>query len=459
MPIRKSLLFLSGVLLLVIGTADAGLEIRATSPEAVDGVVPIMAADSFHIDIWMNNTVESSELCGGGFSFQIYSPDASIESVIHVQTTGGRASTLSIEYLNGFKSDIFDVATLTDENGWGESSTPPYSTGVLPDSINFTFAGMGCLSDDLPDQEYIRFNLRTESGGRICIDSISHQSNSDWDWLFEEKFDPVTFGGPYCWDIGSGEDEPPVLTCPDDITMECEESTDPSNTGFASAVDDFDPDPTLNYSDAVAGNCPTVISRTWTAVDNNGNTSDPCVQTITVEDTTPPEITCPDDIMVLEGESTDPSETGEATAKDNCDSAPEITYLDDSSEEEFITRTWTATDSCGNSSECEQIITINPATDINDGNWRAIPEEFALAQNWPNPFNPSTNIELALPTASEWNLTIYNIAGQKVESFSGHHEAGYVTISWNAKNQSSGVYFYKVIAGEFSSTRKMLLLK
>ena len=88
-----------------------------------------------------------------------------------------------------------------------------------------------------------------------------------------------------------------------------------------------------------------------------------------------------------------------------------------------------------------------------------LPTEFALNQNYPNPFNPVTTIELALPTASDWTIAIFNVSGQKVAEYSGHSEAGIVTVNWDASNLASGLYFYKANAGNFSATKKMVLLK
>ena len=88
-----------------------------------------------------------------------------------------------------------------------------------------------------------------------------------------------------------------------------------------------------------------------------------------------------------------------------------------------------------------------------------LPTQFELSQNYPNPFNPTTTIELALPQASAYQLTIYNVIGQVVDVFEGHSEAGFVTINWDASRQSSGVYLYRVTAGNFSDTKKMILLK
>jgi hypothetical protein len=88
-----------------------------------------------------------------------------------------------------------------------------------------------------------------------------------------------------------------------------------------------------------------------------------------------------------------------------------------------------------------------------------LPTEFALNQNYPNPFNPVTTIELALPSASDWTIAIFNVSGQKVAEYSGHNEAGIVTVNWDASNLASGLYFYKANAGNFSATKKMVLLK
>jgi hypothetical protein len=88
-----------------------------------------------------------------------------------------------------------------------------------------------------------------------------------------------------------------------------------------------------------------------------------------------------------------------------------------------------------------------------------LPTEFSLKQNYPNPFNPTTTIEMALPVASDWTITIYNVTGQRIADYSGHSDAGPVRVEWNAEGAASGLYFYKVTAGQFSATKKMVLLK
>ena len=164
---------------------------------------------------------------------------------------------------------------------------------------------------------------------------------------------------------------PPVITlCAADITVECTDSTDPADTGMSTATDACDPAPVVTFADVTtAGVCAQeyTIARTWTATDACGNSST-CLQIITVDDSTPPVITmCAADVTVECTDSTDPADTGMSTATDNCDPAPVVTFADVTTagvcaQEYTIARTWTATDACGNSSTCLQIITVDDST-------------------------------------------------------------------------------------------------
>jgi hypothetical protein len=88
------------------------------------------------------------------------------------------------------------------------------------------------------------------------------------------------------------------------------------------------------------------------------------------------------------------------------------------------------------------------------------PVEFKLNQNYPNPFNPSTTVSFTIPKASNVKLSIYNQIGQQVgELVNRNLEAGSYNYTWNAGNQSSGIYFYELQANEFKSVRKMTLIK
>jgi len=89
-----------------------------------------------------------------------------------------------------------------------------------------------------------------------------------------------------------------------------------------------------------------------------------------------------------------------------------------------------------------------------------LPNEVALDQNYPNPFNPSTTISFSLPMASNVNLTIYNVLGQRVATLVNNHlDAGSHTLSFNAAKFASGVYFYRLEAGSYVALKKMMLLK
>jgi hypothetical protein len=88
-----------------------------------------------------------------------------------------------------------------------------------------------------------------------------------------------------------------------------------------------------------------------------------------------------------------------------------------------------------------------------------LPTEFAVRANYPNPFNAKTLINFDLPVKSDVNISIYSITGQLVEKISGNYEAGTHSVTWDASDVASGVYFYTVSAADFSQTMKMTLLK
>ena len=109
------------------------------------------------------------------------------------------------------------------------------------------------------------------------------------------------------------------------------------------------------------------------------------------------------------------------------------------------------------------VVTPTGVKEINgDG---VMPAQFELVGNYPNPFNPSTEIEFLAPTAGNVSIEVYNIAGQLVKTvFDGLVEPGIRIVSWDATDNNgnkvtSGVYFYKLIAGDKVDTRKMVLVK
>ncbi|MBX2990979.1 MAG: T9SS type A sorting domain-containing protein [Bacteroidetes bacterium] len=89
-----------------------------------------------------------------------------------------------------------------------------------------------------------------------------------------------------------------------------------------------------------------------------------------------------------------------------------------------------------------------------------VPSEFFLAQNYPNPFNPTTTITYQLPVVADVTLTVYDMLGREVATLvNGRRNAGNHSVQFDATGQASGVYFYKLQAGSFVQTKRMLLVR
>jgi hypothetical protein len=90
----------------------------------------------------------------------------------------------------------------------------------------------------------------------------------------------------------------------------------------------------------------------------------------------------------------------------------------------------------------------------------SVPKNFELHQNYPNPFNPTTMIKYNLPKSSHVALKIYNLVGQEIATLVNElQSAGEYEITWQPKGLPSGLYFYKIQAGDFSETKKIILQK
>jgi hypothetical protein len=93
-------------------------------------------------------------------------------------------------------------------------------------------------------------------------------------------------------------------------------------------------------------------------------------------------------------------------------------------------------------------------------NQNGIPKVFALNQNYPNPFNPTTNIKFQLPKQTFVSLKVYDILGRVVQTVVNEQkDPGYYDINFDGSNLASGLYFYKLEAGNFVDTKKMILVK
>ncbi|HVP10586.1 MAG TPA: HYR domain-containing protein, partial [Phycisphaerae bacterium] len=214
---------------------------------------------------------------------------------------------------------------------------------------------------------------------QVCdeTDLITWRPHSPPTLLGSFDGEPVT---PATINLSVADHVPPVLAgCPNDATVECDAVPPPA---VPTATDNCDPAPQIAYHEVrTDGNCTDnyALTRTWTATDRCGNSSN-CSQSITVRDTISPVLVgCPSSVTV-ECDAVPPPAA--PTATDNCDPAPQIAYnevlADGSCADDYVlTRTWTATDRCGNSSNCSQSITLHdtkpPQLSDCPGNQNVIP--------------------------------------------------------------------------------------
>ena len=114
-----------------------------------------------------------------------------------------------------------------------------------------------------------------------------------------------------------------------------------------------------------------------------------------------------------------------------------------------------------NTGSCRFIELYDPEGQVGIGdNTHNVPQSFSVLQNYPNPFNASTAIQYNLTEASHVVIDVYDLLGSKIETlYDGSRPAGSYKAIWNAEKVSSGVYFYKIQAGNYSETKKMVLLK
>jgi hypothetical protein len=89
-----------------------------------------------------------------------------------------------------------------------------------------------------------------------------------------------------------------------------------------------------------------------------------------------------------------------------------------------------------------------------------LPTGYSLSQNYPNPFNPSTKIKYSIPQTSNVVIKVFDVLGNEVATLMDEEKyIGTYELTWNAENLPSGVYFYQLKAGDFISTKKMILIK
>ena len=173
-----------------------------------------------------------------------------------------------------------------------------------------------------------------------------------------------------CVQIITVEDStPPEITCAADMTVQCFDEVPPRNPFLGTASDNCDANVFITFSRAEAvGPCPTVITRYYKAVDNCGNSAT-CSQVIVVDDTTPPVLSCPDDMAFECMEDIPAPDAGSVDATDNCADNVDVTWVrdfvsvqGDCPNEKTVLRSYRGTDACGNTAYCTQTFTIDDNT-------------------------------------------------------------------------------------------------
>ncbi|WP_317292986.1 T9SS type B sorting domain-containing protein [Aestuariibaculum lutulentum] len=330
-----------------INTTATNIEIECgvTDPDALqnwlDSNGGATATDNCGEVIWSNDYGQNTTVdCdGNGILVTFTATDAcgnkttTTATYIIKDTTAPTITTAAAAYV----AECDGAGNVTELNDWLNSNGGAVATddcSVIIWSNNFTI-----LSDDCG-------NTGSATVIFTATDACGNESTTTATFTIEDT-------------------TPPVLTVPADVTIECTEDETSANTGIATSTDTCS-DVTITESDDVVTACGNtkVITRTWTATDECGNPSS-ATQIITVQDTTPPVLTVPADITIECTEDETSANTGLATATDTCGDVT-ITESDDvvtaCGNTKVITRTWTATDECGNPTSATQTISVQDTT-------------------------------------------------------------------------------------------------
>jgi hypothetical protein len=255
---------------------------------------------------------------------------------------------------------VFDYDTDSDDDGSGEynaqCSFQRYDVTVYPAPLQVV--EIGNLSCNAIVQLQAEDNTVCFSQTFTGCGVMTYDLSSSVTWTPPAGCPLPDMAGDITLDIFP----PDITICPDDVTIQCGAIPAPNtaNVGFMENC----PGAVVSWQGDVSstGTCPTIITRTYRVTDLC-NLTDECVQTFRIDDTELPTIDCPDNISVSCDASTDPQATGVATGSDNCTVPVAIGVSDQTTpgncpQERRILRTWTATDLCGNSTQCLQLIDV-----------------------------------------------------------------------------------------------------
>ncbi|MCC6460432.1 MAG: hypothetical protein IT260_08170 [Saprospiraceae bacterium] len=313
--------------ILVAGAADAGVFVSNDG-----GVCWTLISDPFNSHISGIPHIPRPK-----FAYFSHQPDQAGKKIVHLYIgSQGRGVWRTELTIDGFPSTSLSGVV-----------TPPNCPGGCDGSINLT-----------PSGGQAPYSFRWSNG----------QTSEDASGLCQGTYTVTVSDQLGCvtrtFSVPDGVDvTPPVITCPPPITISCEVPPIPATTGNPVVTDNCQVAGTSFADIRIPGSCPGnfTINRTWRAVDASSNTAT-CLQVIKVQDIKAPVVTCPPNITVTC--NTTPDSTGVATALDNCDPSPVLSFADGVPTGDcdwFCTfqRTWTAVDNCNNVGTCAQVITKN----------------------------------------------------------------------------------------------------
>ena len=261
-------------------------------------------------------------------------------------------------------------------------------------------------------------------------------------------------------------DTPIIIDCgPPTITVECGSSIAPEDIGLP--IIRKNPDCPLvnyfNYVDETSGSCPITVTRHWTFRDESGN-EETCTQTIHIEDTQAPVMSClPSEITVNCRSIPEPEK---CTATDNCTGdvpveMEEVASKGDCSIGYTITRTYTATDDCGNAATTVQLIHVagndeDQTKGVHSGQPHNAP--IGQVQVAPNPFRHESTIRFTCNASGHATVVIMDMLGHEVATLMDSEvgKAVDVAVEFKPQSESGGLFFYRISLNGTIATGKLM---
>jgi hypothetical protein len=206
------------ILAIAVGQSDAATIRADASPLLAPGLIEVGAP--FTVDIYMNNN-DGVDHMGYSMPLVFYSPDESITNTQHRNVQGysaGIPGTWPLVLLNDSSILILNNFEMY-WNFWNAFYGFDWD-GILPDTLNHTAASTGGWPPGLGEQLNIQMAYQIDEEGTFCVDSCSIpnvEPPGKYDWLFDH---PTTFGGPYCWEVGTLPEDPEIGVDPDSFYFE-----------------------------------------------------------------------------------------------------------------------------------------------------------------------------------------------------------------------------------------------